>query len=224
MSPVPGGALVPGGPARAEITVVNSRFIASLDYADSVAAARDFIARMKAEFPDATHNVPAFIAGTGNSRTEFCSDDGEPAGTSGRPLLAVLRGSGMGNVVVVVTRYFGGTLLGTGGLVKAYSEAGKRVLDRTTQAHMVELTRVRLVLPYSCFDAFRLGLSGFGAAMLREEFTDAVMVEVELPSGNCGIFQTRVADLSSGTARWELLGCATGRQALPAQDSAAPAR
>lgn len=222
--PVPGIALVPGGPARAEIIVVNSRFIASLDFADSVAAARDFIARIRAEFPDATHNVPAFIVGTGNSRTEFCSDDGEPSGTSGRPLLAVLRGAGMGNVAVVVTRYFGGTLLGTGGLVKAYSEAGKRVLDRTTRAKLVELAQVRIVLPYSRFDAFRLGLPEFGAAMLREEFTDAVTVEVELPSENCGLLQARVADLSSGTARCEILGCATGRQALPAQDSAALAR
>lgn len=130
----------------------------------------------------------------------------------------------MGNVVVVVTRYFGGTLLGTGGLVKAYSEAGRRVLDRTTRARMVEMARVRLVLPYFCFDAFRLGLPGYGAVILREEFTDAVMAEVELPSESCGLLRARVADLSSGAARWEILGCATGRQALPAQDSAAPAR
>ena len=93
-----------------------------------------FIARIKKEFADASHNVPAYIIGGGNTVTEFCSDDGEPNGTSGKPALAVLRGSGLGDVAVVVTRYFGGTLLGTGGLVKAYTEATQLVVQAVPRA------------------------------------------------------------------------------------------
>ena len=99
--------------------MVNSRFIATLAPVFSPEEARTFIAHIKKEFADASHNVPAYIIGGGNTVTEFCSDDGEPSGTSGKPALAVLRGSGLGDVAVVITRYFGGTLLGTGGLVKA---------------------------------------------------------------------------------------------------------
>ena len=116
---------------------MNSRFIATISPADDVEAARAFIHRVRQEFPDASHHVPAFVIGGGNTCTEFCSDDGEPSGTSGRPLLAVLKGSGLGNVAVVVSRYFGGTLLGTGGLVKAYSEAGKAVVAAVGRAALV---------------------------------------------------------------------------------------
>ena len=115
--------LSPARAARAEIEVINSRFIASAAPAFSVDEARAFIARIKAEFPDASHHVPVYLIGHGASVTAHCSDDGEPSGTAGRPALAVLQGSGLGDVVVVVTRYFGGTKLGTGGLVRAYSDA-----------------------------------------------------------------------------------------------------
>ena len=153
--------IVPLAPARAEILVANSRFIASLAPADSTEAARAYIAAIRQELPDATHHVPAFILGGGNATTEYCSDDGEPSGTSGRPLLAVLKGSGLGNAVVVVTRYFGGTLLGTGGLVKAYTEAGKAVLATARRAALVETHRVSLTLPYHLFDRARTVLYGY---------------------------------------------------------------
>src|SRR5574340_1436809 len=113
-------SIIPAGERTTEITVVNSRFIADLSPVFSIDEARSFIARIKAKHPAASHHVPAFIIGHGASTTEHCSDDGEPAGTAGRPALAVLKGSGLGDVVVVVTRYFGGTKLGTGGLVRAW--------------------------------------------------------------------------------------------------------
>ncbi len=100
--------LVPLAPVETEIRVVNSRFIASLSPANSVEEAREFVAETKKRFPDATHHVPAFVIGHGQSIITHCTDDGEPSGTAGRPALAVLQGSGLGNVVVVVTRYFGG--------------------------------------------------------------------------------------------------------------------
>src|SRR5215216_5950308 len=119
---------VPLDEIRRELVVVNSRFIATLAPVSTIDAARAFLSRIRKEFGDASHNVPAYIIGGGNTVTEYFSDDGEPSGTAGRPALAVLRGSGLGDVVVVVTRYFGGTLLGTGGLVRAYGAAVKAVL------------------------------------------------------------------------------------------------
>lgn len=190
--------IVPLGPARAEIVVLHSRFIASLDYAGSVGDAREFIGRIRREFPDASHNVPAFIVGGGNSSTEFCSDDGEPSGTSGRPLLAVLRGSGLGNVVAVVTRYFGGTLLGTGGLVKAYSEAGKSVVERTQRGELVDVALLSAALPYRLFEPFRSAAEAGGGKLLSSEFAELVRIKVEIPLRGLDEFRSRFADLSGG--------------------------
>src|SRR5947209_14285779 len=112
--------LIPTATTRIEQEVSRSHFIATLAKVESVAAARAFIASIRAEMPDASHHVYAFKVGYGSSVNEGLSDDGEPSGTSGPPVLAVLRGTDIGDVVLVVTRYFGGTKLGTGGLSRAY--------------------------------------------------------------------------------------------------------
>ncbi|HWP68222.1 MAG TPA: YigZ family protein [Rectinemataceae bacterium] len=205
---------VPLGPERIEIVVVNSRFIASLDYVQNVEEARDFIAHIRGEFPDASHHVPAFIIGGGNSKTEFCSDDGEPSGTSGRPLLAVLRGSGLGDAAIVVSRYFGGTLLGTGGLVKAYSEAGRLVLEKTRRAALVEFSRLRLDLPYGLFESFRRLAVDSDAGIAEEKFEENVHMIVEVPSGSLDQFRSRLADLSSGSVEVRIVGTSMARRAL----------
>ncbi len=118
---------IPATFARTEIRVINSRFIGSADYTPTVDDAKAFIARIREEFPDATHHVYAFLAGYGASVTAGMSDDGEPSGTGGRPMLAVLQGSGLGDITVVATRYFGGTLLGTG--------LGLALVARLTELH-----------------------------------------------------------------------------------------
>jgi len=197
--------LIPAGSARAEISVANSRFIASLSQAGTVQAARDYIAAIKREFAGATHNVPAFIIGGGNSVTEFCSDDGEPSGTSGRPLLAVLKGSGLGNVVVVVTRYFGGTLLGTGGLVKAYSEAGRAVLAVTGRAELVETRRLACSVPYHLFEGARMLVEQTGSVMVSEDFTEDVSIVVEVAVSGFDEFASRLSELSAGVVVPKLL-------------------
>ena len=117
---------IPAEETRTEIRVSNSRFIATAAPAFSVKEARAFIDRIKAEFRDASHNVPAFVIGFGPSVTAHCNDDGEPSGTAGRPILAVLQGSGLGDIAVVVTRYFGGTKLGTGGACSRLWQRGQR--------------------------------------------------------------------------------------------------
>ena len=190
--------LVPYESARAEITVVNSRFISSLSPVDSVEAARDWVNSIKREFSDATHNVAAFVIGGGNSLTEFCSDDGEPSGTSGRPLLAVVKGSGMGNIAVVVTRYFGGTLLGTGGLVKAYSEAGRSVLAKVRRAELVETLRLSFPASYHLFERVRLLAAECRATVVSEDFAEDVRLVVDVASEDYAAFADRLSEASSG--------------------------
>ncbi|PKL23167.1 MAG: YigZ family protein [Spirochaetae bacterium HGW-Spirochaetae-3] len=189
---------VPYESARAEIVVVNSRFIASLAPVESTEAAREYVASIRREFPDATHNVPAFIIGGGNSVSEFCSDDGEPSGTSGRPLLAVLKGSGLGNVAVVVTRYFGGALLGTGGLVKAYSEAGRAVLSGVRRAELVEARRASFSVPYHLFDRTRMLMAETGAQAVSEDFAEEVRLVVDIAASSYGGFAAGLSELSAG--------------------------
>lgn len=197
---------VPLGPAWAEIIVLNSRFIASLDYVESMEEARNFLASIRKKFPDASHNVPAFVVGGGNSSTEFCSDDGEPSGTSGRPLLSVLRGSGLGNVAVVVTRYFGGTLLGTGGLVKAYSEAGKKVLEVARRGELVEVSCLALTLPYNLLEHFKKMAEDSRCTISGLVFQELVHVELAVPSAELETFNARLANLSAGTVKAHVLG------------------
>jgi uncharacterized YigZ family protein len=160
--------------------------------------ARDYIAAIKREFSGATHNVPAFIIGGGNSVTEFCSDDGEPSGTSGRPLLAVLKGAGLGNVAVVVTRYFGGTLLGTGGLVKAYSEAGRAVLAVTGRAELVETRRLAFSVSYHLFEGTRMLVEQTGSVMVSEDFAEDVRLVVDVAVAGYEAFASRLSEMSAG--------------------------
>jgi uncharacterized YigZ family protein len=201
---------VPAGAARADFKVSNSRFIASLDCVESMDEARAFLARIRAEFPDATHNVPAFVVGGARSRTEFCSDDGEPGGTAGRPLLAVLKGSGLGNVAVVVTRYFGGTLLGTGGLVKAYSEAGREVIARAGRARLETLELIEIVLPYRVFEPFKRMADEAGAELLFTDFAESVRARLELPAEMLDAFLSKLADLTGGGSAPLRLGSRRG--------------
>jgi uncharacterized YigZ family protein len=201
---------VPASAARVDLKVSNSRFIASLDYVESMDEARAFLARIRAEFPDATHHVPAFIVGGARSRTEFCSDDGEPGGTAGRPLLSVLKGSGLGNVAVVVTRYFGGTLLGMGGLVKAYSEAGKEVLALAGKARLETLERIELVLPYRAFEPFKRMADEAGAELLSTDFAESVRARLELPAEGLEAFLSKLADLTGGGSAPLRLGSRRG--------------
>lgn len=210
----PEALVVPLAFARAETKVSNSRFIASLDYIDSVEAAKAFIARIRGEFPDASHNVPAFVVGGGNSRIEFCSDDGEPSGTSGKPLLAVLKGSGLGCAVLVVTRYFGGTLLGTGGLVKAYSEAGRKVLQSAPRAVLTEISRLSIELPYRLYDPFARLAAETQVAVVKSGFGEIVSLEIEIPSQRLKEFDGRLAELGAGSLKARLGGTKIARTPL----------
>lgn len=165
---------VPARETRIELKVQNSRFIASVAPVFSVEEARAFVDRVRAEFSDASHNVPAFVVGYGASVTAHCQDDGEPSGTAGRPALAVLQGSGLGDVAVVVTRYFGGTKLGTGGLVRAYGDAVREVLAALPRAERVSTHTVMFDVPYALLEQARLLVEAHGGEILEEQFAAEV--------------------------------------------------
>ncbi len=190
---------IPAREVRVEIQVLNSRFIATAGPAFSVDEAKAFVARIRAEFADATHNVPAYLVGHGASVVAHCSDDGEPSGTAGRPALAVLRGSGLGDVAVVVTRYFGGTKLGTGGLVRAYGDAVRAVLEALPRAQKVATYTALIVTPYPLFERVRLAVEEHRGQVLDETFAADVTVTARFPVERFPGFRDALQELSHGT-------------------------
>lgn len=196
---------VPAGEARAEIQVSNSRFLACVAPAVSVDEARSYIHRIHSEYPDATHHVPAFIIGHGASVTSHCTDDGEPSGTAGRPILTVLTGSGLGDVVVVVVRYFGGTKLGTGGLVRAYTEATQRVLEGLPRAIKISTATLIFELEYAQLAGARRLVKEHGGVILDEDFQANIWLTARFISDRVAGFQADLADFSRGRIQAETL-------------------
>lgn len=190
--------LIPLEPVQTEILVVNSRFITDLEFAGSVEEARAHLARVRGHHPTATHNVSAFIIGHGNSIITHCSDDGEPSGTAGRPALAVLQGSGLGNVSVVVTRYFGGTLLGTGGLVRAYGDAVREVLKVVKFAALLPTTTLMFVIPYRLYDQILRLIEAHNGQVLDTAFLEEITVTVRFKDEEVEAFSGQLGNLSAG--------------------------
>lgn len=172
--------MVPAHAVRDEIRASNSRFIANLAPATSVGEARAFIASIRAEMPDATHHVYAYVIGHGATTTLGMSDDGEPSGTAGRPALAVLNGSGLGDVVVVVTRYFGGTLLGTGGLVHAYGDAVRAVVAIAPRVEKIARQQCILAMSYAQYEGVKRTLALYDHRIDDEQFAGDVTMTVTL--------------------------------------------
>ena len=196
---------VPLHEIRREQVVVNSRFIATLAPVFSIDEARTTIARIKKEFADASHNVPAYIIGGGNTVTEYFSDDGEPAGTAGKPALTVLRGSGLGDVAVVVTRYFGGTLLGTGGLVKAYTESVQLVVQAVERGQRVPVNVAMVVIPYNLLERLRFLVRRQRGEILEEDFAGDITLTLQFPVDVFEVFQNELREISAGKLKVEVI-------------------
>ncbi|MCP4542791.1 MAG: DUF1949 domain-containing protein [Chloroflexi bacterium] len=197
--------LIPAREARIEIRVVNSRFIATAAPVFTVDEAKAFIARVKHEFADASHNVPVYVIGHGASVIAHSRDDGEPSGTAGRPALTVLRGSGLGDVAVVVTRYFGGTKLGTGGLVRAYGDAVRAILDVLPRAIKVPTHIVTIVMPYSYFERMRLLVAAHHGVIQNEDFAAEVTMTAQFAVEHFPAFQIALREMSGGTIEADII-------------------
>jgi len=197
--------LIPAKETRTEIEILKSRFIATAAPVFSVAEAKAFVQKIRAEFADASHNVPAFIVGHGATVTKHSSDDGEPSGTAGRPMLAVLQGSGLGDVAVVVTRYFGGQKLGTGGLVRAYGDSVRAVLAVLPQAEKVATHTVMLAIPYTHLERVRLLVADHHGRIDEEIFAADITLVLQFVVAQFETFQQALDTMSHGSLTAEII-------------------
>ena len=189
---------IPVQETQIELLVVNSRFIATALLADTVVSARESLARLRATMPEANHHVYAYRVGYGNSVIEGMSDDGEPTGTAGPPTLAVLRGANIGDTLVVVTRIFGGTKLGTGGLVRAYSDATRAVLEVLPRQLKIPRRQIGLEFAYSYYERMKLLITEYEGIIDDETFGQNASLIVTLPQSAIAGFSTRITDMTAG--------------------------
>ena len=188
--------LVPTRDADAEFVERRSRFIGHIFCTETEEEALTRLKQMREEYWDATHNVYAYIIRDGATRF---SDDGEPGGTAGMPVLQVLQREGIFNVTCVVTRYFGGILLGAGGLVRAYAHGAKIALDAAGRSMKRVWTNVYLPCPYSWYERIKLEIAAFDGIIKNTDFGADVSFDLLLPETQTKPFLARVLDLSAGT-------------------------
>lgn len=182
-----------------ELVEKKSRFIATVAPATTEEEALSFIEATRKKYWDARHNCFAYVIGERNELAR-CSDDGEPQGTAGRPMLDVLLGEGVHNAAVVVTRYFGGVLLGTGGLVRAYSGAVKAGLSSSVIITRIHGVKLEIATDYTGLGKIQYILGQRGISILHSEYTDAVRLEVLLADADLGQVKAEITEGTNGQA------------------------
>lgn len=187
-----------------EITEKKSRFIATVQPVATEEEALSFIERTKKKYWDASHNCFAYILGE-NSEIKRCSDDGEPAKTAGKPMLDILEGEGLGNTAAVVTRYFGGTLLGTGGLIRAYQAAVKEALKNCTIINKLRGNKLKIITDYNGLGKLQYISAQMGIAVLETEYTEIVSITYVIPIKSVHEFEDKVTEATNGTVKIENL-------------------
>lgn len=191
--------LIPAEPVTFAEEIKKSRFITLLAHTDGVDAAKAFVDAVRTEHPDARHHCVAWVAGPPDDSQQLgFSDDGEPAGTAGKPILAQLMGSGVGEITAVVVRYYGGVLLGTGGLVKAYGGGVSQALARLTTQRKTPLTEYTLQCEYGQLSGIEALLGQFSGKIVASEYQAAVRLRVALPRAERAEFSRKLADFSRG--------------------------
>jgi uncharacterized YigZ family protein len=192
--------LVPCRPHRVEEVVQKSRFITDGTRASSQEEAHSFIESVRREFPDATHHCWAFVAGPpGDTASIGMSDDGEPHGTAGRPMLTTLVHGGVGEIVAVCTRYFGGTKLGTGGLSRAYSGGVKLLLESLPTELRIDRIPLLVTIDYGSVDALQRALAELEAEVQAEDYGERVVYEIALPQEFEEALVRAVAGMTKGS-------------------------
>ena len=204
---------VPSGDGSAEYTEKRSRFIGQTLPVQTEEEAQAFIARIRKENRDARHNCYAYITGPEGS-IEKCSDDGEPSRTAGMPMMDALRGAGVTDVLCVVTRYFGGILLGTGGLVRAYSRTCAEAISAAGILRMAPCDLVAFSVPYAQWAMFQQEARKHGAS-LSPEYGEVVRCTIAVETGKTKAFLDAVFDQSAGT----LTGERSGSEYRPIEDN-----
>lgn len=187
------------GPGEAEMIVEKSRFITHVLPVESKEEADEFILTIKKKYKDATHNVPAMVLGD-KFQIQWASDDGEPQGTSGAPIVQMLVNMGVTNVVLVVTRYFGGIKLGTGGLVRAYTNAAKAGLDAAEICDIKEASVLEYQVDYSVFNKIQNYPFTFSVTFGNMIYADNVRFDIVTDPDNVASLKEAIEGLSLGQA------------------------
>lgn len=195
--------LIPTAPSETEFTEKRSRFIGHVWPVETEEAARGCIEAMKKRYHDARHNCWCYRLKSG---TERYSDDGEPQGTAGQPMLAVFQKEGVTDAVCVVTRYFGGILLGAGGLARAYTQSAKDALDAAGVSVVRRWVELAVPCSYALFERVKLEAENCGGALGEPEYAAEVTVRVLLPEERVEDFISRMTDLTAGKAQVTRLG------------------
>ncbi|PLY03372.1 MAG: YigZ family protein [Desulfuromonas sp.] len=190
---------IPAQRFRCEIEVERSRFIATVQAVATAEEAQSFIAGIKAEFADANHNCWAYLVGPPGSTDRIgLSDDGEPHGVAGKPMLTTLQHAGLGDTAVVVSRYFGGIKLGKGGMVKAYTAAVQAALTKLPRTERIAWAHLELCFDYSLLAPLQQRLSDFEGEELASSYAERVTLELRLPQEQQTGFAAMFRDLTAG--------------------------
>jgi len=197
--------MVAAGRHRAEQSIQRSRFICTLERVRDAAEAQAFVREMDLEFADATHNCWAYVAGApGSTNAVGMSDDGEPHGTAGRPMLTVLLHSGIGEIAAVVTRYYGGTKLGTGGLVKAYGGTVQLALESLPKVERVDYVSVSISIAYPSITAIQQAIVELGVEVVEEDYGVDVCYRLRVPRSAVDELAVIVANATRGDGTFSL--------------------
>ena len=194
---------IPAGDGEAEFTEKRSSFLGHVRMVETEDEAKTFVAEMKKKYYDARHNCWCYIIKDGAVRY---SDDGEPQGTAGIPMLEVLKREGVTNVVCVVTRYFGGVLLGTGGLLRAYTKSAKDALDADGISVVRRWVMAELACTYSLLERLKLECTAANGLVSDVEYSTDVCLKLLLPEDGVEDFSRRIADVTAGASRLAIIG------------------
>ena len=186
-------------PGQGEYEEKKSRFLGKAVHIESEEEAAAFIAGIRKQYYDARHNCYAWVLGEGSERKKS-SDDGEPSGTAGQPILRVIEGSGCTNVLVIVTRYFGGTLLGTGGLVRAYTQAARAALENAQTARMCLCRKLAVTVDYGALDRLMYALRRDGIEPQETEYGAKVTLHLIIEEKQGDTVENMITALTSGDA------------------------
>ncbi|MBQ6057657.1 MAG: YigZ family protein [Treponema sp.] len=188
---------VPAAPASAELIIKGSRFLSEVFIIQNQAEVRTIIKEQKNKYSDATHVCHAFISGK-NAEVMGMSDDGEPGGTAGRPMLDVLKGRSVTNILVTVTRWFGGTLLGTGGLVHAYGDSVKQVLDKLELVELIDKSSFSFKCDYAQYQVLKKLMQNYKLYDVTEDFGSVITVSGQIAERLADDFKERIFDSTNG--------------------------
>lgn len=194
---------IPAGAGEAEFVEKRSSFLGHVRYVETEDEAKAFVTEMKKKFYDARHNCWCYIIKDGAVRY---SDDGEPQGTAGIPMLEVLKREGVTNVVCVVTRYFGGVLLGTGGLLRAYTKSAKDALDAAGICVVRRWVKAEIACSYAMLERLKTECTAIGGVVADIEYSTDVCLKLLLPEDKADTFSQRTADVTAGTSALKITG------------------